>query len=293
MELENLTHCPICNSNKSELYKTVKDYTVSQEEFNIVKCDQCSFLYTNPRPTSNSIGDYYKSEDYISHTNKSNSPVNLAYKLARTQTLKWKFNLTSKSNPKTILDYGCGTGHFLNYCKKKGLDVNGFEPDQNARIIAKEHLGKRIFTSPNEISNSYDVITLWHVLEHIHELDAVISWLKNHLAENGRLVIAVPNPDSFDAQYFKEHWAAYDVPRHLYHFTKSSLTELATKHSFCVESIQPMKLDSFYVSLLSNQYKHSGFKPFDSFIKGFKSNTYAKKDMNYSSLIYVLKHDNV
>ncbi len=292
MALEKLTHCPICNSDKSKLHLTVKDYTVSQKKFDIIKCNKCDFLYTNPRPNIESLGAYYKSDNYISHTNKSNNPINIVYKLARTQTLKWKFNLANKSNPKSLLDYGCGTGHFLNYCAKKGIDINGFEPDKDARNIAKESLEESIFSDTNEINTKFDAITLWHVLEHIPNLNEVLDWLKSHLTKNGKLIIAVPNPDSYDAALFKEHWAAYDVPRHLYHFTKDTLTQLANKHSFCVEYIHPMKLDSFYVSLLSNQHQFARSKPIKSFLNGFKSNTYAKKDMNYSSLIYVLKHDN-
>jgi len=292
MGLEKLTNCPICNSDKSKLHLTVKDYTVSQKEFDIIKCNSCNFLFTNPRPNVESLGAYYKSDDYISHTNKSNNPINIIYKLARTQTLKWKFNLANKSNPKSLLDYGCGTGHFLNYCSKKSIEVNGFEPDEDARQIANESLGEKIFSNTKDINKQFDAITLWHVLEHIPNLNEVLVWLKSRLTKNGQLIIAVPNPDSYDANLFKEHWAAYDVPRHLYHFTKNTLAQLANKHSFCVESIHPMKLDSFYVSLLSNQHQFDSSKPIKSFINGFKSNTYAKKDMNYSSLIYVLKHDN-
>ncbi len=290
MALEKLTACPVCNSGDNELHTTVKDYTVSQEEFNIVRCTNCSFLFTNPRPTPETLGSYYKSEDYISHTNKSNSPINLLYKLARTQTLKWKYNLVNKTKPKSLLDYGCGTGHFLQYCKKNGIEVNGFEPDDGARKIAKDELGNKIFSSRDKINESFYTITLWHVLEHIPDLNEALIWLKKHLTKNGQLIIAVPNPESYDATLFKEYWAAYDVPRHLYHFTKKTFTELATKHSFCVESIHPMKLDSFYVSILSNQQKHKAIKPLKSFLNGLKSNTYASKTMNYSSLIYVLTH---
>jgi len=291
MATENLATCPICNSRKIELHNTIVDYTVTKEKFTITKCKNCSFLFTNPRPNKDSLGAYYKSEDYISHTNKSNNPINIVYKLARTQTLKWKYNLVDKFNPKNLLDYGCGTGHFLNHCHKNNLDIRGFEPDEAARNIANEILNGRIFASPNEITNQFDVITLWHVLEHISDLNEVIAWLKKQLTKKGRLIIALPNPDSYDASLFKEHWAAYDVPRHLYHFTKKTLEQLANKHSFCVESIHPMKLDSYYVSLLSNQHKFNRSKPLNSIITGFKSNTYAKKDMNYSSLIYVLKHN--
>lgn len=289
--LEKLRACPLCNATETTLYKTVKDYTVSQELFEIVACKNCTFLYTNPRPSPEVLGQYYKSENYISHTNKSNSPINLIYKLARTQTLKWKYNLVNKIKPKTLLDYGCGTGHFLQYCKNKGLAINGFEPDSDAKAIAIKELDMPIFSSKEEIDKSFDTITLWHVLEHIPDLNEVMQWLKSHLNKKGKLIIAVPNPESFDAKLFDKHWAAYDVPRHLYHFTKKTLTELAIKHSFCVESIHPMKLDAFYVSLLSNQQKHNSIKPIRSFLNGLKSNSYASKNTNYSSLIYVLTHD--
>ncbi len=292
MALENLTHCPVCKSLKSKLHKTVKDYTVSQKKFNVIQCESCSFLYTNPRPNSESIGAYYKSDNYISHTNKSNSPINLIYKIARTQTLRWKFELANKTHPNSLLDYGCGTGHFLGYCKKKGLNVSGFEPDEDARTIAINEVGNVIDANSNNITKKFDIITLWHVLEHVSNLNQVVNWLKNHLAKNGKLIIALPNPESYDAQLFNEYWAAYDVPRHLYHFTKKTLTNLVNRHSFSVESIHPMKLDSFYVSLLSNTYKHNKSKPINSFVTGLKSNYYARKSMNYSSLIYVLKHTN-
>jgi 2-polyprenyl-3-methyl-5-hydroxy-6-metoxy-1,4-benzoquinol methylase len=214
------------------------------------------------------------------------------YKLARTQTLKWKYNLVSKTQPKSILDYGCGTGHFLNYCKKKGLNISGVEPNSEARTIATKQLDTAIFALPTLIKKKFNVITLWHVLEHVPDLNQVVDWLKNHLAENGRLIIAVPNPESYDAKLYKEYWAAYDVPRHLSHFSKNTLGNLANRHNFSIESIHPMKLDSFYVSLLSNKHKFAASKPINSFITGLKSNSYARKSMNYSSLIYVLTHQN-
>jgi len=292
MSLEKITTCPICNTSSFSLFKKVKDYTVSKEFFNIVNCNQCGLLFTNPRPDSKSLGSYYKSENYISHTNKSNNPINSIYKLARTQTLKWKYKLINKTQPISLLDYGCGTGHFLNYCHKKKLNVKGFEPDENARTIAKNELGDLVYSTPNDINETFDVITLWHVLEHIADLNEVLIWLKNHLNKNGRLIIALPNPASYDAKLFKEEWAAFDVPKHLYHFTKEIVANLANKHNFCVESIHPMKLDSYYVSLLSNKNKYNKIRPIKSFLNGLLSNIYAKKEMNYSSLIYVLTHVN-
>lgn len=264
---------------------------MSQELFQLTQCESCSLVFTNPRPAPSDLGKYYQSEDYVSHTNKGNNPVNLVYKFARTQTLRWKYNLLKKIHPKTLLDYGCGTGHFLSYCKRKDFDVYGYEPDDQAREIAIKQVGETIYSDISLLDKTFDVITLWHVLEHVSLLSEVMVWLKTKLAKKGRLLIALPNLESYDANYFKEEWAAYDVPRHLYHFSKSSLEHLANKHGFCVESIHPMKLDSFYVSLLSNKHKFGNIKPINSFLTGLLSNTYAIKGMNYSSLIYVLKHE--
>ena len=269
----------------------VKDFTVSGEYFKLDKCDQCGLVFTNPRPLSSELGKYYQSADYVSHTNKGNNPINIIYKIARTQTLRWKYNLIKKFDPTSLLDYGCGTGHFLSYCNNKGLDVYGFEPDDKARDIARQQVGKTVESDIQLLNHTYEVITLWHVLEHVSQLSNVMQWLKEKLSGSGRLVIALPNHESYDAKLFKEHWAALDVPRHLYHFSKDSFKELTNKYGFCIESIHPMKLDSYYVSLLSNRYKFNRLKPFKSFITGLKSNTYAKKEMNYSSLIYVLKHE--
>ncbi|MCB0494593.1 MAG: class I SAM-dependent methyltransferase [Cyclobacteriaceae bacterium] len=291
--METLTACPSCGSRALEHHIEVKDYSVSGEVFTIVKCTACGLLLTNPRPQPSELGQYYQSEDYVSHTNNGNNPVNLIYKLARTQTLRWKYNLIKKFNPLTILDFGCGTGHFLSYCKEKGLTVFGYEPDGNARSIAIKNVGESIVSQTEELNETYDVITMWHVLEHVSELAEVMKWLKKKLHPNGRLVIALPNHESLDAKMFNEYWAAYDVPRHLYHFSKDSLKALAIKYGFCLESMHPMKLDSFYVSLLSNKYRSGSIKPFNSFINGFKSNTYAKNRMNYSSVIYVLKHESL
>lgn len=289
--METLTACPSCESSKFQFFTEVKDYSVSQDSFALQRCENCGLVFTNPRPQPSELGSYYESEDYVSHTNKGNNPVNLIYKLARTQTLRWKYNLVKKFNPKTLLDYGCGTGHFLSYCQQKKLEVYGFEPDNQARDIARKQIGETIYSETDSLTQTFDVITLWHVLEHVSQLSDVMKWLKGKLTENGRLILALPNLESYDASYFKNDWAAYDVPRHLYHFSKNSFESLANKHGFCLESIHPMKLDSFYVSLLSNKHKFDSIKPINSFITGLKSNTYAKKEMNYSSLIYVLKHE--
>lgn len=289
--MEKLIFCPICESDNIQHFSRIKDFSVSGETFQVDQCDSCRLLFTNPRPLPSELWKYYKSENYVSHTNKGNNTVNFLYKLARTQTLRWKYNLVRKFTPVSLLDYGCGTGHFLSYCKTKGLEVYGFEPDNQARDIAGNKVGETIYADISLIDKSFDVVTLWHVLEHVSLLSDTMLWLKQKLNKNGRVIIAVPNYESYDAGIFKEFWAAYDVPRHLYHFSKASLTTLANKYGFCVESIHPMKLDSFYVSLLSNRYKGKGANPLHSFITGLKSNTYGKKEVNYSSLIYVLKHE--
>lgn len=289
--METLTACPSCGSNHFNSYLEVKDHSVSHEVFHLTQCKECELIFTNPRPLPSDLGDYYQSENYVSHTNKGNNPVNIIYKLARTQTLRWKYKLINSYHPKTLLDYGCGTGHFLSYCKQKGLLVSGFEPDEYARNIARSQVGNSIQSDISLLNGEFEVITLWHVLEHVSLLNEVMLWLKEKLSIEGRLIIALPNYESLDSKLFESFWAAYDVPRHLYHFGKKSFENLVKKYGFCIESIHPMKLDSYYVSLLSNKYKFKRMKPIKSIITGFKSNTYAKNNMNYSSLIYVLKHE--
>ena len=292
--MEQISNCPVCQNNTFEKYLEVKDYTVSNENFQIVGCKSCGFKFTNPRPNSNEIGEYYKAESYISHTNTSKGLIAKIYHTVRKYTLKSKVNLINRLCPQKgkLLDVGCGTGMFLNQANENGWKVSGIEPDSGARQITEKSIEAIIKT---EILSSFqneqfNIITMWHVLEHIHLLNETINWLKERLYEDGLLIIAVPNHESKDAELYQEKWAAYDVPRHLYHFSQKSITKLFSEKGFQLKETLPMKFDSFYVSMLSTKYQNGKINYFKAFIDGFRSNHNAKKNKgNYSSLIYVFK----
>lgn len=290
---EKVESCPICNGLEFKNEIICQDQTVSHESFAITKCKNCNLLITNPRPNKLEIGKYYKSEDYISHSNKSTNPINFVYKLARNFTLKRKLKLiNSLKKQGSLLDYGCGTGYFLEYCKQHQWEVEGIEPDNGTRILASDKVDKKIYEDiyKLESKSKFDVITLWHVLEHVHELNDLLENLKTKLNKNGYLLIAVPNSDSFDAKHYQEHWAAYDVPRHLYHFNQLTIKELAKYYNYIHINTLPMKLDSYYVSMLSEKYKTGNNNYLKALINGYKSNSWAKKnENNYSSLIYIFQ----
>lgn len=297
--MNTLSNCPVCSSSQFSPFLSCVDYTVSNETFNIVECNSCSFRFTNPIPTEDKIGEYYKSEDYISHSGTKKGIVNRLYHLVRNYTLKQKFKLVNKhAKGKTLLDIGCGTGDFLNYLKQQGWNVNGLEPDEDARNLCKTSHGIDT-VSTSELHNleneSVDIITMWHVLEHVYNLNKDLEKIKSVLKKDGTLFVAVPNCSSYDAKKYKEYWAAYDLPIHLYHFRPNNIKELFAKYNMEVVDMLPMKFDSYYVSLLSEKYK-SGNKGFSlgnlikGFLTGLNSNLKAKKG-KYSSQIYVIKHN--
>jgi 2-polyprenyl-3-methyl-5-hydroxy-6-metoxy-1,4-benzoquinol methylase len=291
----NITNCPVCNNPGQAHFLTCEDYTVSHERFNIVSCTDCGFKFTNPIPDPNDLGSYYKSEDYISHSETRKDLVSRAYHLVRNYTLSKKLKLISKYASKgIILDYGAGTGRFLAHCKTAGWTVNGIEPDEGARKIARGEgivLWPDLNSSPKETSIKYDVITLWHVLEHVADLNPTLTFLKGKLKAGGTLFIAVPNHLSDDAQYYGEHWAAYDVPRHLYHFDPDSIKRLLASHQLSLIETLPMKFDSYYVSLLSEKYKTGKTRYAPAVRRGWISNLKAAATGNYSSLIYIFRHN--
>ncbi|MER2997472.1 class I SAM-dependent methyltransferase [Pontibacter populi] len=293
MSYERLEQCPICSKEDFKNFMVVTDNSVSKESFVIVECENCTFKFTNPRPDAESIGSYYESEDYISHSNTKTGIINRAYHVVRSITTKQKVELINRHVPAkgTILDYGCGTGVFLTACKKDGWKIRGIEPSDKARELAEKASGTSIATSLSELEDEkFDVITLWHVLEHMHTLNETIKQLISHLTEDGVLIIAVPNADSHDAKEYKENWAAYDVPRHLYHFTQPTMKRLLKKHKMQLEEVLPMKFDAYYVSMLSEKHKEGKTKMLNSVLNGYKSNSYAEKNGNdYSSLIFVAK----
>jgi 2-polyprenyl-3-methyl-5-hydroxy-6-metoxy-1,4-benzoquinol methylase len=295
MALESVSVCPICSSASFTKFLSAKDHTTTGEQFEIVKCSQCSFTLTNPRPDINSIGKYYQSEKYISHTGGSKSLFDKVYVFARTITLSWKLKLINKhKSTGSILDYGCGTGEFLHHLKNHGWAINGVEPSDGARSKATDLLQNPIHSSIEKIEASqFDVITLWHVLEHIHDLNEKLIAIKSLLKQDGIIFIAVPNHEAPDAKKYGAYWAGYDVPRHLWHFSKDSMKKLFDKTGLELIGVHPMKLDAYYVSLLSEGYKHPNqskiVNAFKATVNGLSSNLAAAKDQNHSSLIYIAK----
>lgn len=288
---ERLDKCPLCNSGHLNNFMICKDFSVSQESFAIVQCKKCELKFTNPRPEKESLPQYYKSANYISHTDKGNSLINVAYKVARYFTIRNKVKFISQFHQKgNLLDFGCGTGAFILNAKQKGWNVLGVEPSDDARNNIDKKFQPFIFSSVKEIKlkKYFHVITLWHVLEHVADLAETLKKLRKLLAPGGTIIIAVPNCDSYDAQHYKEFWAAYDVPRHLYHFTPKTMKELLLSRKLKLQKIIPMPLDAYYVSLLSEKYRANSNNYLSAIKTGYKSNKWAKaNNNNFSSLIYI------
>lgn len=294
-QLVHYTNCPVCGSPDIKNVLSVKDYTVSNKTFVIAECNSCSLRFTQDVPDAASIAPYYKSENYISHTNTSKGLINRLYQSVRKRTLKQKRRLIERASgikKGRLLDVGSGTGAFANEMQQAGWQVTGLEPDADARAVGKQSYNIDLadigqFYQLQE--SSYDVITMWHVLEHVHDLQGYIAKLKLLLTENGKLFIAVPNYTSKDAAAYKEQWAAYDVPRHLYHFSPRSMQVLMEKHGLRILQHKPMWYDSFYVSMLSSKYIHGKPNLVGAFFKGMGSNLKAMGDVKRcSSVIYII-----
>lgn len=287
------TVCLICDNKDISFLLNTKDHFLSGETFSLFKCNSCGLISTFPAPDENHIASYYKSEKYISHSSKPATFFEFIYQGVRHFTLNKKADLTKKyAHGKKLLDIGCATGEYLQTCRKKGFDVFGVEPNQKARETAFANHGLIIedLDGLNTFKPAtFDVISMWHVLEHVHDINERMVQLNRLMTEDGVAIIALPNSESYDAGYYKELWAAYDVPRHLFHFSKKSFTTLAEKHGFKVRKILPMKFDAYYVSLLSEKYKNGKGSPIKALLTGLRSNMNAKmKHDNYSSLIYVI-----
>ena len=269
---------------------TVKDYLVSNEEFILEFDAEKEMLLTNPQPEASKLSQYYESEQYISHTDNKKGLVPFLYHVVKRRSLKNKLGLIKslKKDAKSILDIGAGTGDFLSFIQSESKSVTGIEPNPKARELAKN----KGFFLEEDIKNVkgklFDVITMWHVLEHIPNLEETIIDLESLLKPNGVLIVAVPNFYSFDAAYYKSFWAAFDVPRHLWHFSKVSMNKLFTD-KFSLLKISPMVFDSFYVSILSEKNKTGKINFLKAFFVGLISNLYALSTMEYSSLIYCYK----
>jgi len=272
-------------------YIKVKDYSVSGEEFELLLDEELQLLKTYPQPSAEKLGSYYESDDYISHTDGKRSLFEKLYHAVKQKALRDKIQLIEQFQPTKgkILDIGAGTGDFLITAQKNGWDITGIEPSVKAKSIASDKGVSFVNTSSNIADQSMDVISMWHVLEHVPDVKAQITELKRILKPNGVIIIAVPNFKSYDAQYYGKFWAAYDVPRHLWHFSKTSIRMLFAKQDLELVKIFPMKFDSFYVSLLSEKYKTGKMNFVKGFFTGLQSNIKASRNFEYSSHIYVIK----
>jgi len=270
----------------------VKDHFLSQEMFEVHCCSSCNLRRTFPVPDPGEIGKYYETDDYLSHGDDQKGLFAWLYRVAK------KYNLSKKGRilkqhacGKDLLDYGCGTGDFILYCQGLDYKVRGAEPSSNALEHASSIILDNITDPQQELESgrSYDVITMWHVLEHIHEPDQILAQLKGKLKKNGKLIIAVPNPVSLDAAHYGDNWAGWDVPRHLWHFEPSAMREMMKGLGFYHIDTMPMWFDAFYVSMLSERYKN-GLVP-KALFWGFVSNLNAlfAKKRSCSSQIYVFE----
>lgn len=276
---------------ESKFYlNNVKDHTVTDESFTLCVNKKHGFLETKPKPVE--LSGYYKSEDYISHTDRTATFFEKTYQAVKSKTIRSKVKRIQKTTLKgaTVLDFGCGTGDFLVACKNAGFSILGFEPNSDAATLSQKKGVELISSIENLKDNSVDVITLWHVLEHLPNLENDIAQFKRVLKPNGTLIIAVPNYKSFDAKWYKQFWAAYDVPRHLWHFDKKSIKSLFSTFQFLLQKTNPMWFDAFYVAMLSEKIQKKSFSFIKGIFIGFLSNTSGLLKKQFSSHIYTFKN---
>jgi 2-polyprenyl-3-methyl-5-hydroxy-6-metoxy-1,4-benzoquinol methylase len=272
-------------------FQKVRDYSVSKEIFELHHNPEYDILITFPKPSLEKLPSYYESDDYISHTDGKRSLFERAYHFIKGIALKNKLKLINEQSPKgKLLDIGAGTGDFLVVAQNDGWQITGIEPSAKAKAIA---INKGVTFAENlsELeSHSFDIITMWHVLEHVPNLEEYIAELKRLIKPTGTIIIAVPNFKSFDADFYGKYWAAFDVPRHIWHFSKTAIEKLFAEKEMKLVKVLPMKFDSFYVSLLSEKYKSGKMNFIRAFFVGWKSNLSAKKTKEYSSHIYIIKN---
>lgn len=295
MIMEKITTCLVCGGEILKPVLTCNDFVASNETFNLDRCYNCSFLFTNPRPRAEEIYKYYQSDKYISHSDKKEG-LGIMYKIydiVRNFSIKSKLKLIKKyNNSGRLMDLGCGLGYFLHGAvNDKTFTCIGVDISEDAIKYVKTAFNYDVINE-NILDNhniKYDVITQWHVLEHVHCLNERMVQLNNLLTDNGTLFIAVPNSNSWDAIHYKKFWDGYDVPRHLYHFNIKSFTHLMNKHNFDVMATKPLLFDAPYISMRSEIHKGSAFNMLKGAYYGIISNIKGLINNEYSSLLFVVK----
>ena len=271
--------------NKKNLHCETKDYLVTGESFKVY-LDQNNIIgKTHPIPQKEEMDKYYESEEYYPHSLNKKSLLAFLYTITRKhmhlKRLTWIRGYIKKNT--SILDYGCGSGDFVKYLRSKSIDAYGYEPNYNFC----EH---DFLTNQEGWKNKkYEVIVLWHVLEHIHNPFDLIQSLKKRLNKKGKILIAIPNFKSFDSKYYGKYWAGYDTPRHLWHFSRKGLGLMAKENNFKVLKVKSLHLDSIYVSCLSEKYKRSPFPLLIGIVIGCISILKSFFTKESSSFLFVLK----
>ena len=287
---KKIEFCPSCENNGFNNLLIAKDHLVSDESFAIVQCQTCHLLFTNPRPSDTRLDHYYDSEQYISHNDKKLSVQNLIYRLVRQITLGQKIRIIKKYHSSgTLLDYGAGTGAFLQRAVTH-FEVKGVEPSVQAILQASSSIQTRIHTDLDSVvsNDKFDVITMWHVLEHLPSLRVTFDKIKERLSPEGHLFIAVPNPNSWDSKHYGADWAGYDVPRHLCHFGQDAMASFLKQYGLRIVEVRPMKFDAYYVSMLTEKHLQNPQYFIKGLTMGYRSNQSAHLDGEYSSLLYVV-----
>lgn len=290
-KLIEINKCPLCSSDHISSYLNTKDFFFTQEEFSLTRCENCDFVFTNPIPKD--LSKYYETPDYLSHNTSDSGLLGKLYSTLRNINIKRKYKLVSKYCLQgNFLDIGCGTGELLSFFNKNNWSVTGVEPNKSAREFGRKTYDINIFNE-NKLDElnpgTFDIISMWHVLEHVPDLHNRLSQMLKLLKKDGTIFIALPNLASPDSKKYKEYWSALDVPRHLYHFTQNTFEQLISSHNMKLVHAEPMKFDSYYVSMLSEKYlKNPLYFPV-AVINGFLSNLKARKENNYSSMIFVVK----
>lgn len=285
--------CPWCGSNKAQINLWLKDEFLTKKDFHICECLNCGLLYTMPRPSKEKIGAYYKSDEYYSHQENKKGFVPRLYEAIKKINLKHKFRLASRDLPVgKLLDIGCGVGDFLHVAENKGWQCTGVEPSEEAREIARQRIkGDLLYSEDlNHLPDqSFDLITMWHVLEHVDDLKWQVAQLQRLIKPNGRIVIAVPNYRSYDGRFYNAYWAAYDVPRHLNHFNRTVLTKMFKTSGLSLVCMDKLVWDAYYISFMSEQYKHHFMPLVRGVFRGLVSNAKARRSGEWSSLVYVFR----
>lgn len=285
--------CPWCESEKAQINLWLKDEFLTKEDFHICECLSCGLLYTMPRPSKEKIGAYYKSDEYYSHQENKKGFIPKLYEAIKKVNLKHKLKIaTNGLQVGKLLDIGCGVGDFIHIAEQQGWDCLGVEPSDDAKAIARKRIKANIINSEvlEEIPDeTFDVITMWHVLEHVDDLKWQVEQLRRLIKPNGRIVIAVPNYKSYDGQFYKELWAAYDVPRHLSHFSKQTITKIFKTKGLELKRTEKLIWDAYYISYMSEQYKHHKFPLVQGAFRGLLSNGKARCSGEWSSMVYVFE----